>query len=440
MDNIERRGLILKGKRILAICIGVGLMIVTSLTGCTSQEPTKGEAHSKKKHRIRYANWEVYPAQLKLHQEVVDRFKEKHPDIEVDFEIVHGGPQKILIEIGGGMAPDVFYWCDAILPPLVEKGAVIDLMPFVKEDPEVDLKLYFPRVIEGLTYNGGLYGLPIYFGINALLYNKALFDKEGVPYPDNNWTWEDFKEAALKLTKRDNNGRVLQYGALLPDFHLVIKSFGGNFFNKEVNRCILDSPQTKDALQFLLDLQDKYKVVPSMAELEGEDKIKSGLQMFMAGKMGMFIAPSFLLATLDEIKSFSWDVAPIPVRGSYPRVSTFSTGNVCISSQCKDKRAAWEFAKYIASKEGTAIFGKGRNCVPPIKEVAYATFVSPPPDNIQVYVEAIDYAAPIWKVSWEDEFGTLVIRLEMDLLFLRQQSIEETIKKITKKAKEYISK
>lgn len=409
-------------------------------SGCISEKSTKGEVPSQKRHRIRYANWEVFPAQLKLHQEAVDTFKERHPEIEVKFEIVQGGPQKILVEIAGGMAPDVFYWCDTILPPLVEKGAVIDLMPFVKEDPEVDLALYFPQVIEGLTYNGGLYGLPIYFGINALVYNKALFDREGIPYPDNNWTWDDFKEAALKLTKRDGTGRGLQYGALPPDYRLVIKSFGGNFFNKKVTECTLDSPQTRDALQFLLDLQDKHKIVPSMRELEGADKFKSGVQMFMTGKIGMFIAPSFILATLEEIKSFSWDVAPIPVGENYPRVSTFATGNVSISSQSKNKRAAWEFAKYISSKEGTAIFGKGRNCIPPIKEVAYATFASPPPDNIQVYVEAIDYAAPIWKVSWEDEFSTLVVKLEMDLLFLGQQSIEETIDKITRKAKEYIGK
>ena len=400
----------------------------------------RGESTADKIKKIRYANWEVFPAQLKLHQEVVDRFKEKHPDIEVEFEIVQGGPQKILIEIAGGSAPDVFYWCDAILPPLVEKKSVIDLMPFIEKDKDISLSMYFPKVVEGMRYNSGLYGVPIYFGINALVYNKGLFDKDGLKYPDDTWTWEDFLQTAVKLTKRDENGRVIQYGALPPDYIMVIRSFGGAFFDEQVTKAVLDSPDTRKAFQFLLDLQNRYRVVPTMQELEGEDKFKSGVQMFMTNRIGMFIAPSFILATLDEIKEFKWEVAPIPVRQGYPRVSLFATGNVAISSQCKNPEVAWEFAKFIAGREGTAIFGRGRNCIPPIKEVAYQTFVVPPPDNIRVYVDAIEYALPILKVTWADEFWNTVVKIETDLLFLGKQSINDTIKNITKGANKYLGK
>ena len=424
-------------KYLSVICISVILGISIIFSGCSKKK--EGTIVEKKK-KIRYANWEVYPAQLKLHQEVVDRFREKHPDIDVEFEIVQGGPNKILIEIAGGSAPDVFYWCDTILPPLVEKKSVIDLMPFIEKDKDINLGMYFPKVVEGLQYNGGLYGLPIYFGSNALVYNKDLFDKEGIKYPNENWAWDDFLQAAARLTKREENGRVIQYGALPPDYNIVIRTFGGEFFDKDGTKPLLDSPQTRDAFQFLLDLQDKHKVATSMRELEGEDKFRSGVQMFMTNRIGMFIAPSFILATLDEIKAFKWDVAPMPVRKGYPRVSTFATGNVSISSQCKNPQAAWEFAKFMAGIEGTGVFGKGRNCIPPIKEVAYETFVVPPPDNIKVFVEAIEYALPILKVTWADEYWNTVVRPETDLLFLGKQSIDETIKKITKGANKYLEK
>lgn len=416
------------------ICISIILGVGILLFGCSKKKETIIE----KKKKIRYANWEVYPAQLKLHQEVVDRFKELHPDIEVEFEIVQGGPQKILVEIAGNSAPDVFYWCDTILPPLVEKKSIIDLMPFIEKDKEIEVDIYFPKVIEGLRYNGKLYGLPIYFGIEALVYNKDLFDKEGLKYPDDTWTWEDFTHASVKLTKRDVKDKASQYGALLPEYDMVIRSFGGDFFDKEVTKPVLDSVNTREALQFLLDLQDKHKVVPAMRELEGEDKFKSGVQMFMTNRIGMFIAPSFILATLNEIKNFKWDIASIPVRQGYPRVSPFATGNVSISSQCKNPEIAWEFAKFIAGKEGTGIFGKGRNCIPPIKEVAYETFVVPPPDNIKVYVDAIEYALPILKVTWANEFRNTVVKPETDLLFLGKRSVDDTIKNITKGANKYI--
>ena len=76
----------LKYREILFCCVVTALGASLLTFGC-SREPQRSE-----KQKIRYANWEVYPAQLKLHQEVVDRFMRSHSDIDVEFEIVHGGP------------------------------------------------------------------------------------------------------------------------------------------------------------------------------------------------------------------------------------------------------------------------------------------------------------------------------------------------------------
>ena len=421
----------LKEKRTLwvLICL-IGIVFVY---GCSKEGKI-----AEKKVTIRYANWEVFPAQLKLHQEVVDKFRDKHPEINLKFDIVHGGIQKILVEMAAGAGPDVFYCCDAlILAPLVEKKVVIDISPYIKED--ITLGDYFPNIMEGMRYKDGIYGFPIYLGTTALIYNKSLFDKEGMAYPSQDWYWEDFVEAAKKLTKREE-GKTIQYGADKPGYYDVIRSFGGDFFNAETTVCTLDSPETRDALQFILDLQNKYRVIPSITELEGEDKFKSGVQMFMDGRIGMFIAPSFILPTLRDIKNFEWDVAPMPKRNGKKIISSFGAGILCISSQSKHLKEAWEFVKFACGREGVSIFGKGRNSVPPIRDVAYATF-SPPPENIRVFVDIIeagDYSPPFPKVIWANEFFSEAVQPEIDLLFLNKQSEEETIRKISAKANRYL--
>jgi hypothetical protein len=75
---------------------------------------------------------------------------------------------------------------------------------------------------------------------------------------------------------------------------------------------------------------------------------------------------------------------------------------------------------------------------PTIKEVAYETFAIPPPDNIKAFVGAIEYGLPILKVTWEDEFWNTAVNPEIDLLFLGKQSIDDTVKKITKGANKYL--
>ena len=61
------------------------------------------------------------------------------------------------------------------------------------------------------TYQGKLHGLP-YFQDSVGLYNKELFDKAGLPYPDKTWTWQTVEENAAKLTDKSNG----IYGFIAP--------------------------------------------------------------------------------------------------------------------------------------------------------------------------------------------------------------------------------
>lgn len=400
-------------------------------SGCVQRTSENG------KIILRYENWEIYPAQIAAHQRVVDEFNKKHKDIEVKFEPVQGGPEKIIVEMAGGAAPDIFFWGEPTV--FVEKGAVVNLKPYMDADQGFDLKIYFPRLIKEVTYGEGIYALPVYFGSEALIYNKDLFDKAGINYPNEDWTWDDYLEAAKKLTIR-NNGKVVQFGTAKPYHESIIKSFGADYFSPDGKEFLLDSQGAREALQFLVDLHHKYNVVPTLTELEGPQKMKSEVQLFMAGKVGMFPAGSFLLATLRDIKDFSWDVSPIPYRKGRKRVTGFATGCLCVSAQSKNPKAAWEFVKFATGKEGAAILGTMRNCVPPIPEVARNIFAVPPPEHINVYVDAIEYGAPRLRIDWLDEFNNTVLAPEIDLLYLQKKSVEETIQSIKKGAQKYIGK
>ncbi len=56
-----------------------------------------------------------------------------------------------------------------------------------------------------------MYAIPENIQSMALFYNKDIFDAAGVPYPDENTTWDDIKVIAAKL-KKEEGDTVTQWG------------------------------------------------------------------------------------------------------------------------------------------------------------------------------------------------------------------------------------
>ncbi|WP_345150368.1 extracellular solute-binding protein [Nonomuraea rubra] len=80
-----------------------------------------------------------------------------------------------------------------------ESGKTLDLTEKVK-DPAVKWAEFPESARTTATPNGQVIGFPAIVDNLALLYNKTLFDAKQVPYPTDEWTWDDFRAAAKKLT------------------------------------------------------------------------------------------------------------------------------------------------------------------------------------------------------------------------------------------------
>ncbi|MBI2842533.1 MAG: sugar ABC transporter substrate-binding protein [Armatimonadetes bacterium] len=410
--------------------------VAATLYGCSKREETAGGV------RIRYADAQNMPLQIKFNQKLVGAFTQANPDIHIDYEVVHGGPQKILVETAGNSAPDVFFWWDDLLGSMVNKRAVLDLTSFIEKDKDFNLDEFFPATLKPLTFDGRLYGLPVNWSTMVMFYNKTLFDKAGVEYPDESWTWDDFLATATKLTVR-KDGRVIQYGAIAPDPFLAIYSFGGRDFNEDATKCTIDSRETRQALQFLLDLQNKHKVVPSAQEIQGGgawDKMRFSADLFRTGRVAMFIQwPAPVEQFARQIKSFDWDIAFVPRKSGRSRVTMLASSPLCISSQSKNPQAAWEFIKFACGYEGGKMLAQDRRGQPPFR-AAFEKHVSPPPEHIHIMAEQVDsgvsYASS--KKTWAAEFRDKLFLQQLDRLFLGMQDIDRTVANIKADADKFL--
>jgi len=349
--------------------------------------------------KLRISSWGDLPTRDAIMQ-LTKNYEQQHPDVKIAVEHLNywGYWQKLPVEIAGRSAPDILMMVDDRFLYYASKGALVDLEPYIEKDKETfNINDYFPIAIEACSWNGHLYCLPKSFSLPVVMYyNKDLFDKEDVEYPKEGWTWSDFLNKAKKLTKDlDGDGKPDQWGVgFVPYYEQVwVWSNGGRVLDKDNKKCLLDTPASSGALQFLADLMYKHHVAPSPDEalaVGGKD-----YTLFETGKIGMtangrWVVPEYRLWS----KNFNWDVAPMPRSDTGKKANLLLVESFAISRQSKHKEEAWEFLKYACGPEGQKAFAELGGGVPASRSVANSeAFLGiTPPVNNRVYLDELKYA------------------------------------------------
>jgi multiple sugar transport system substrate-binding protein len=127
-----------------------------------------------------------------------------HPDQKVNVTFGGGNDdalKKTLASFVSGKAPGIAYEFGSSITTLAKRNQTQDLTSLVKGTPSLQWNDFFPAAQQAATTpDGKIYGLPALVDNLALIYNKKLFDAAGLSYPTANWTWDDFRNAARKLT------------------------------------------------------------------------------------------------------------------------------------------------------------------------------------------------------------------------------------------------
>jgi multiple sugar transport system substrate-binding protein len=195
------------------------------------------------------------------------RFQETHPKVQLNVELL---PKEILEQrLREKTAPDVVEWDGVNIGKLLDEGLLLDLTPFAK-DGSVDMADYYPSVWRAVTDRDRIGGIPVMAEVTGVFYNKKQFDEAGLPYPQDDWTWEQFTELAEKLTTRDPEGDIVRHGAYLVPRLLPVEplvwSNGGAFLSADGKTAsgYLNGSHTVEAIRkymemfYLQKLQEKY--------------------------------------------------------------------------------------------------------------------------------------------------------------------------------------
>ncbi|HBY57016.1 MAG TPA: ABC transporter substrate-binding protein [Candidatus Atribacteria bacterium] len=130
--------------------------------------------------------------------------------------IVDDFQKNLINSLSAGTAGDLFYmdifWAEYI----IKAGQVEPLDDYLTKSTVISKDDIIPSLLNAFTFDGKVYGIPKDFNSLALVYNKDLFDVAGVPYPDENDTWDDLENKLAKVVEAFN-GEVAGL-ALAPEF------------------------------------------------------------------------------------------------------------------------------------------------------------------------------------------------------------------------------
>lgn len=307
---------------------------------------------------------------------VYKAFREKHPDIEIDFQIIpwEQARSKLLTQAQGDVLPDMGRnsW--------VADFAAADMLVPIEDrvDPKT-LERFNPVLIDqakGIGTDGQkhLYGLPWFAGVQSILVNKTMFEAAGIQLKDN-WTTEEFTECCKALTIPGKQWGVALDGSGVGDpvqiFLMAIYAYGGRWVKgdpqaAEPEPIIFDSEQTVAGITWYSDLYRAGYAVPSAPS----DTYKERDANFQAGKAAIeWQGPWSLIETKEIMRKGGWEIAsmPLPQGPAGAFAATFVAGLSSLYRTARkngheDQAFAW--VDFLSSDQGQRIYCQTNGMIP----------------------------------------------------------------------------
>ena len=336
------------GKAFFLVLAVVSLIAVTSV--------------SAQKTEITYMAWyNTTQSEAADIQVTLDKFNSSQDKIHVTLITVSRADYeaKLNTMAAGKQLPDTCMMAEPMTIRYAQAGLLADESDMYKPD-EAPLKSL------AFTYNGKTVGYSCADEVLVMYYNKKTFDDTKVAYPpataDKAWTWQQFIDAAKKLTK-DQNGKtpndagfdannIVTYGA---DFNrlswmwpVLAVSNGGGIMSPDGKQLLLGKPETIEALQAIADLYLKDHVAPSVGDKGNMPSLDVSL---LTGKVAMATSGQWEIGVSlkNSLKDgLQYGVAVLP---KMKKAVTYNTGApFAVFGTSKNLSAAKTFVKWMSDE------------------------------------------------------------------------------------------
>ncbi|MER7153308.1 ABC transporter substrate-binding protein [Streptomyces lydicus] len=326
------------------LAAAAALPVAALLPGCSGERRRRS---SGGRITLRFQSLAWQQDSLKANKQLVAEWNARHPDIQVRYvqgawATVH---DQLLTSFEGGEAPDIIHDASDDLADFAYGGDLADLTALLPTRLRQDIP---GHSWETATFNGRVYGVPFLQEPRVLIANRAKLRRSGVrlPTPEHPWSWEEFADAAKRLTRGSDYGVAWPLKEPVSATLNLALSTGGRVFHR--------GPDGKVAVRF--DAVDQ--VVPrTVHDQVNVDRSASRTTLGMGGSDTLpgFFAGRYAMVPLgfsyrqqivqQAPEGFDWTVLPAP-RGT-SAAQGVSPQTLSIAEDCPYKEEAMAFIDFL---------------------------------------------------------------------------------------------
>lgn len=362
----KRRVGIIFGKKILGLTLTSLSLILLGVftTGCGSTQASGGDNNSL---TISVVTKDMYL------DTVVNKFKELHPDVNVQVKEYTSNPQPptsgkgmivkkedpgdiekyvtaVNTQLMSGQGSDIVLLNNLPYETYADKNLLVDIGQMMQSDQSFDSGKYYHNILEALKYKGKLYGLPVSFSLDMMAADKSLLENSQVRIDDNTWSWNDFVRTAEKVINDNNQGGSQDLYALagIDEKRLItslVKESYRKFVNSEQKTANFTGKEFVDLLNLSKYLIDHKLVNSDTTQANMMDLASRGKLVFNATSLRNFMDLQATKATFSE------GVQLLKPPGNEGNLFFTTDSMYGISNKSAHKELAWEFLKLMVSDE-----------------------------------------------------------------------------------------
>lgn len=434
----------------LAVLLALTFLLSMAACGAKTSAPETTEAppatETEQKPTETTAPASADPVTLKVYtwwditkfehlQKMKSDFEDANPDIKLEFVTI---PSKyadtMITKLAAGEIPDVMMLAMDQVPRYALKGMLLPLDDLASQEYKDSL---YPVVTEALTVNGVLYAAARDITPKVMYLNTKMFEDAGIEIPSDDWTMEEFVDIAKQLTK--GSGADAQWGYYWKNYtdqtFAMIAAFGGKLYTEDGKASVLSTdPKTQEAVQFMYDLCNTYKVCPTATQAAqfGDHEFSS----FMANKVAMQVGALSTASILGE-NGTAYTALPMPSVNGVSQTSSFVNTWV-IPKTAKNPELSWRVVEFLSGKEGQQIALDMNYGLPASTLVDTTAFEAKTPYN-KYFVEALKTAVPYPTNLNGSAFQTM-FQKECESLWAGAVTPEEFAQRVDEQAAEILSK
>ncbi|PXA98731.1 sugar ABC transporter substrate-binding protein [Nostoc sp. 3335mG] len=355
----------------------------------------------------------------------IGRFNQKYPNVTVEVSIdpISTGwgdyVTKVLGQFTSGSPADVYGTAIETFQAFSSRNLFMPLDDFVAENS--GFSDFAPSLFEQGSYKGVLNYIPIGWNNIMINYNRDLFDKAGLAYPERGWTWDQFRETAKALTVRDASGTVTQFGYEVPNQNFFVLpwffSNGTSILNADWTASNMLDPKVAETLQFLYDLihVDGVSPIPGAEMMDNQ---------FMAGQVAMINRGQWIVQNA-KANNLNMDIAVPPMKEKEATIIGF--GAYAIAGNTPNADLAKALVLELTSEETQREQGERGGGVPGRKSAASTeAFLAFPPSAF-LYYETLPFTIPVPSPANFQEVEKIFIR-HYTAMMSGQETIADGVK------------